>query len=168
MGNFFLHVAASKGLLGLVPSEVLTMESMLKADGNNDNVYDYAVSGGMFSSLPETLLVEKALIETNGNFHIDGILHSNGNSVLHKAALKGKLDQIPEQFLTEKNLRIGNLEAQTVFHCAAIGGCLDQIPESVLTLDNLCRVDGYGQSVFIVAADHGVLTTLPVGLLNVN
>jgi hypothetical protein len=93
-------------------------------------------------------------------------LISVGEVKLHLAARQGNLDKVPEEYMTEENLRRieGAFGTKNVFHVAAEYGHLWQIPKEFLTAENLMLPRGDGYTALELAAD-GQLDQIPVAEL---
>jgi len=87
---------------------------------------------------------------------------------LHKAAIRGKLGQVPKELLTNENLTAYDIYGDTLFHKAASKGTLDKLPKELITETNFLTISKMGFTVFDVAAMYGHLDQIPDELLTDN
>jgi len=103
----------------------------------------------LFAALRSDRLLDVPLKAVSANLHVAG---EDGWSLLALAAVRGQLNRLPTELLTERNMLTKDRDGDTPLHWAAKSGCLDQVPESVLAEDNLLVKNNEGLSPFWEAA----------------
>jgi hypothetical protein len=84
---------------------------------------------------------------------------------LFSAAIYGKLNQVPREILTSRNLLAKDRFGNTPLHYAAEFGYLEQVPREVKTTENLLTKGKDDENVFHKAAWFGHLNQIPDELL---
>lgn len=116
-----LHFAAARGLLGEIPEDLLTEESLLMPNYEDWTPLDLACANDHLGQIPKRLLTERTVLAAD----------TRGHTVLHSAAIMGRLDEIPEEIVNEKNLLIGDKNGTTPLEYAAIKGQLKAVHAQV-------------------------------------
>jgi len=92
---------------------------------------------------------------------------STGSTPIHKLARSGRLNQVPEYLLVQRNLMLQDNDGKTPLYEAAYNGHLEQMPFEVLTSENMLLRTKSGDSALHSAARAGQLDKVPVSMLTV-
>jgi len=151
LGSLF-HIAAKRGVLDQLPQSMLSENTLTLKDERGETPLHILARTGFTGSLGRLV--------SGTSVPIDWLIRdSEGNTVLHSAALGRQIASIPPAFLTSENVMLLNNAGDSVVDLAFQANCLESIsPE----LRFLC--DDYSRSrlreVFKSGDSNGIPTSL--------
>jgi hypothetical protein len=138
LGDTPLHRAAKNGIIGAIPSHLLTAELFTEKNTAGDTPLHIAVRCGFLHQVPSVFLTGETLT----------VWDNSGETPLHIAAHCGQFCRIPRKVLTPELLSLPtmNQTANTILHFVAAANRLNQIPKNCITLEMWGLKNGDGST----------------------
>lgn len=128
-GNTPLHLAAKKGRIDLIPSQLLKVEMFMDRNREGNTPLHIAARNGTLNQVPRQFFTKETLTISNGTWITGSGYQAHGDTVLHAAAISGHFDQIPKEFMTLEFLKIEATGYRlTVLQYLLMSNSLDVIP----------------------------------------